>query len=147
MDKKIMEMTVKELFEKYCGKYEDEEYNIHGHGFRLIPASERELLQFRKNFEHYGVDKSVIDELEKYYSQSRSLFDYFNCDDIAMFDWWDEGDIWFGCLDDESFIYDSNIHKYAIGEAGSHDIGEFDTFMEMLEFYLKEGYDNGWNTN
>ena len=61
--------------------------------------------------------------------------------------WWDDDQkcIWFGCVDDNSFIYDANTHKYAIGEAGSNDFGEYDTFMEMLEAYLKYGYELGAN--
>lgn len=36
--------------------------------------------------------------------------------------------------------------KNTLGEAGSYNIGEYDTLMEMLEAYLKECFENGWNS-
>ena len=47
--------------------------------------------------------------------------------------------------DDLIVIYDDIDHKYGIGFAGNKDIGEYDTLMEMLEAYLKEGFENGSN--
>ena len=48
-------------------------------------------------------------------------------------------------MDDETFVYNTEHRKYAIGYAGSSDFGEYDSIMEMLEAYLKEGWENGWN--
>ena len=142
-------MTVLELCEKYCSKskYEENEYACFGGYFSIEPATEEELAAFRKNCQDHGVEQKVIEELEEYYRQNKSLFNYFTCDDIAIFDWWRDDDkiIWLGCHDDDSFICDCNTHTYAIGEAGSKDIGEFNTFMEMFEWYLKKGYEMGCN--
>ena len=140
-------MTVKELFDKYCKK-EGDEYICRGHYVSLDPASEEEIDAFKAMCGKFGVEQRVLDELVEYYSQSNSLFNYFVCNDLAMFDWWDgenQRSIWLGCLDDVSFIYDDIDHTYAIGEAGSKDLGEYATLMEMLEAFLKEGWENGWN--
>ena len=142
-------MTVKELFEKYCGKTEDNEYICRGHCVTLDPATYAELSGFRELCKEYGVDQQVVNELEEFYSQTNSLFNYFICNDRALFDGWEDDDqraIWLGCLDDESFIYDDINHKYVVGYAGSNDGGEYDSIMEMLEAYLKEGWENGWNS-
>lgn len=142
-----IKMTVKELFEKYCAK-EGNEYICHGHCITLEPASEEELESFRNHCREYNVAQRVASELEKYYRQSNSLFNYFVCDDKALFEWWEDGgqrSIWLGCLDDDCFIYNDIHHKYAVGFAGSSDLGEYDSLMEMLEAYLKEGQENGWN--
>ena len=114
-------MTLKELFEKYCA-LSKWGYVCNGHCVELTPASEEEIKAFRTICDKYGVEES-------------------------LFEWWDDDQkcIWFGCVDDNSFIYDANTHKYAIGEAGSNDFGEYDTFMEMLEAYLKYGYELGAN--
>ncbi len=140
-------MTVKELFEKYCSK-DKWGYCCNGHSVNLTPASEEEIKAFRDMCAKFGVEERIVSELEEYYRQTNNFLGYFNCDDLCLFDWW-EGDeqksIWLGCLDDDSFIYDSLTGKYAIGEAGDNSLGEYDTLMEMLEAYLKEGYENGWN--
>ncbi len=109
-------------------KTDDGEYIVRGHCFTLNPATE--------------------DELSNYYRQTNSFFDYFLCTDRSLFEWWEDNDqrsIWLGCLDENCFIYDDIDHKYAIGFAGSKDLGEYDSLMEMLESYLKEGFENGWN--
>lgn len=64
-------MTVKELFEKYCGKTEDNEYICRGHCVTLDPATDAELSGFRELCKEYGVDQQVVDELEEFYSQTR----------------------------------------------------------------------------
>ena len=142
-------MTVKELFDKYCKVENDGEYIVHGATFTLKPATDEELDRFKKLCAEYNVEQRIVEELTDYYSQNNNFFDYFICDDRALFEWWgDDGQrsIWLGCLDDDDcFIYDDIDHKYGIGFAGSKDIGEYDTLMEMLEAYLKEGYENGWN--
>ena len=141
-------MTVKELFEKYCAK-EGSDYICHGRCFELTPATEEEIQAFRNLCDEHGVDKRIVSELEEYYRQNNSFFDYFKCDDESLFEWWeDDGQrsIWLGCIDDDCFIYDDLTHNYAMGFAGGHDIGEYDTLMEMLEAYLKEGWENGWNS-
>ena len=140
-------MTVKELFDKYC-KIEDGEYIVHGQCVTLEPATEEELESFKKLCAEYNVEQRIVDELAEYYSQNKSLFGYFTCDDRGLFEWWqDDGQrsIWLGCAGDDCFIYDDIGHKYGIGFAGNKDIGEYDTLMEMLEAYLKEGFENGSN--
>jgi hypothetical protein len=141
-------MKVKELFEKYCKKTEAEEYICRGHYVTLDPASEEELEQFRKNCRDHHVEPRIEDELAGYYRQAGSLFNYFRCDDPLLFDWWQDDEqrsIWLGCLDDDSFIYDDIHHRYAVGFAGSSDSGVYDSLSEMLQAYLKEGQENGWN--
>lgn len=139
-------MTLKELFEKYCA-LSKWGYVCNGHCVELTPATEEEIKVFRTICDKYGVEQKIVDELEEYYRQNNNFFDYFRCDEESLFEWWDEDQkcIWFGCVDDDSFIYDANTHKYAIGEAGSNSFGEYDTFMEMLEAYLKYGYELGAN--
>ena len=141
-------MTVRELFEKYCKKTEEGEYVVHGSCITLNPATEEELESFRNLCREFGVEQNIVDELTEYYTQTNSFFNYSSCDDRELFEWWeDDGQrsIWLGCLGDESFIYDDISHKYAVGYAGSKDLGEYDSLMEMLEAYLKEGCEKGWN--
>ena len=140
-------MTVKDLFEKYCTKTEEGKYLCRCHRVTLRPASAEELQTFRDHCEEYGVEQQVEDELAEFYSQTNSLFNYFVCNDESIFEWWEdeEKSLWLGCMDDETFVYNAEHRKYAIGYAGSSDIGEYDSIIEMLEAYLKEGWENGWN--
>lgn len=141
-------MTVKELFEKYCKKTEDNEYIVRGSCIKLCPATSDELEGFRKLCREFNVEQCVEEELAEYFSQTNSFFGYSICDDRALFEWrQDDGQrsIWLGCLNDDCFVYDDMDHKYGIGFAGNKVFGEYDSVMEMLEAYLKEGYENGWN--
>lgn len=140
-------MTVKELFDKYC-TLEDGEYIVHGHCVTLEPATKEELESFKNLCAEYNVEQRIVDELTEYYSQNKSFFGYFICDERELFEWWGvdgQRSIWLGCVDDDCFIYDDIDHKYGIGFAGNKDVGEYDTLMEMLEAYLKEGFENGLN--
>ena len=141
-------MTVEELFEKYCKRNNEGEYIVHGSCITLCPATKEELETFEKLCKQRNVEQCVVDELMEYFSQTNSFFGYFPCTDETLFEWWQDDtqrSIWLGCLDDDCFIYDDIDHKYAIGFAGSKDSGEYDSVMEMLEAYLKTGYENGWN--
>lgn len=137
-------MNVKDLFEKYCSKYSETEYESHDHLVTLDPATNEEIRDFRKHCDSHNVDKKVADELETYYRQSNSFFNYFTCDDEMLFEWWDEGLIWLGNVDDDCFVYNAKTHRYAIGFAGDSSLGEYDTVMDMIQAYLVEGqeYDN-----
>lgn len=140
-------MTVQEMFDKYCKK-DSYGYNCHGANVTLKPASEQEIVEFKSLCRKYGVEPKIEEELEAYYRQNNNFFDYYTCNDSEIFSWWEgeeQRQIWLGCLDDDSFVYDETSGKYWIGEAGDDSIGTYDTLMEMFEAYLKEGWENGWN--
>ena len=139
-------MFVKELYAKYCKKYDDR-YICRGHLVSLVPATEEQLKSFTALCREYKVEQHIVDELVEYYKQANKLFNH-SCDDPILFEWWEDDEqksIWLGGLDCDSFVYDDLLHKYAIGIAGGNDFGEYDTLMEMLEAYLKEGYESGLN--
>lgn len=141
-------MTVKELFEKYCEKLGENEYVVHGACRKLCPATEPELEAFKNMCEEYHVEQRIMEELLDYYRQTNSFFGYHKCDDESLFEWWEDDEqrsIWLGNLNMDCFIYDDLDHKYGIGYAGDKELGAYDTVMEMLEAYLKEGYENGIN--
>ena len=97
------------------------EYIVHGQCVTLEPATEEELESFKKLCAEYNVEQRIVDELAEYYSQNKSLFGYFTCDDRGLFEWWQDDaqrSIWLGCADDDCFIYDDIDHKYGIGFAG-----------------------------
>ena len=140
-------MLVKELFEKYCKKYDEGQYICRGRIVKLVPATEEKLDSFKALCREYNVEQHIMDELVEYYKQANKFFTHL-CDDESLFEWWEDDEqkaIWLGNVDDDSFVYDDHLHKYAIGVACCNEFGEYDTLMEMLEAYLKEGYENGWN--
>lgn len=133
-------MDVKGLFDKYCYKIKENEYECHSTIIKLIPATPKELEGFKALCSEHGVEQRIEDELADFYSQCHSLFNYFVCNDSAIFDWWQsptQRKIWMAAIDDICFIYDDVSKKYAYGYAGGKEFGEFDTLEELLTDYIR----------
>ena len=130
-------MDVVGIFEKCCTK-EDEGYlcEIKGRIFEIIPATEEQIASFRKNCDEREVPEKIKEELTDYYRQNNSFFNYFTCDDVGIFEWWDDyRELWLGCIDMDVYRYSTEKGKYTIGDAGDPSYGEefeFDSIEEML---------------
>lgn len=123
---------LQELF----NKYNDECYE-----YFVKPATEEQLQVFLENCKTRNIPDNIIDELLEYYKLNNNFFDYFECDDLMIFEWYDEGDrcLWLGQRDLWTFRCLVDKHKYTIGDAGDDSFGEdyeFDTIEEMLRAFL-----------
>lgn len=115
-------------------KYKDGEYN-----YSCQSATESQLQEFIKNCMTYGVPAKIADELVAYYKLNNNFFEYFECDDLTIFEWYEEGCLWLGQRDLWTFRCLLEKHKYAIGDASEDSFGEdyeFDTIEEMLQAFL-----------
>ncbi len=115
-------------------KYNDEDYE-----YDCEPATEEQLQTFQKNCKTYNVPSAITEELLEYYKLNNNFFEYFECDDITIFEWYEDGCLWLGQRDLWTFRCLIDKHKYAIGDAGDESFGndyEFDTIEEMLEAFL-----------
>lgn len=134
-------MILIDLIEKYCEK-DGDAYIIHDHYFDIEPASEEQIKVFENRCREYGVEDEACAELVAFYRQSNSLFNYFACDDEAIFEWWNENkELWLGNVDKDTFRYSAERKKYGIGDASDFSYGdecEFNTLEEMIEGYLKD---------
>lgn len=121
---------VQELFDKY----NDECYE-----YSCRPATEKQLLVFLENCKTHNVPAEIVDELAEYYKLNNNFFEYFECDDSTIFEWYEQGCLWLGQRDLWTFRCLVDEHKYAIGDAGDDSFGEdykFDTIEEMLQAFL-----------
>ena len=131
-------IDVKSLYEKYCVRESDGKYYCEkdGHTYDIVPAKETELDTFKSNCESNNVPREIIEDLSAYFLQNNNFFNYYSCDDIGIFEWWnDYKELWLGCVDMDVFRYSSDLEKYTIGSAGDVSYGEkyeFDTIEEML---------------
>jgi hypothetical protein len=121
---------IQELF----NKYNDDAYE-----YLCTPATTKQLEMFKKNCKEYQVPDEIVSELLEYYKLNNNFFNYFECDDLMIFEWYEDGCLWLGQRDLWTFRCLVDKHKYAIGAAGDDSFGddyEFDTIEEMLEAFL-----------
>lgn len=117
------------LFDKYRNNYR----------LSCKPATENQLQGFRKNCMDYGISTEIMDELVAYFKLNNSFFGYFECDNILIFEWCEQGCLWLGQRELWTFRCLLEKHKYAIGDASEDSFGEdyeFDTIEEMLQAFL-----------
>lgn len=135
---------VKDVYQKYFKNVSENKYewDLIGRTFEIIPANNEEIASFRKNCESHNVPAKIENELTAYYRQNNNFFNYFSCDDLSIFEWWDERkELWLGCVDMDVFRYCSGIGKYTIGDVGDVSYGdkyEFDSIEDMLNAIFYE---------
>ena len=120
---------IQALFDKYRDNYK----------LSCKPATEKELQEFRKNCIAYGIPTEIMNQLVEYYKLNNNFFGYFECDNILIFEWCDQGCLWLGQSDMWTFRCLLKKHKYAIGDASEDSFGEdyeFNTIEEMLQTFL-----------
>ena len=117
-------------------KYKDNlDYDV-----TIEPATKDELDEFKNNCKEYGVSQDTTNKLLDYYKMNNNFFNYFTCDDEAIFEWYeDTKELWLGQRDDSVFRYVEESGKFTIGDASNISFGEeyeFDSIMEMLESFI-----------
>ena len=121
---------IQELFNQYNDEY---------YKYSCEPATEEQIQIFLENCITHDVPADITKELVEYYKLNNNFFKYFKCDDIEIFEWYDQGCLWLGQRDLWTFRCIVDKHKYAIGDAGNDSFGEdyeFDTIEEMLQAFL-----------
>ncbi len=108
----------------------------------IEPATPDELNCFINNYHKYNILDEEISDLLDYYKLNNNVFNYYKCDDIAIFEWYDtEKSLWLGQKDLYTFRYFPKEGKYTIGDASSISFGpdyEFKSITEMLEAFISK---------
>lgn len=121
---------IEEIFSKYNNDNEGD----------IVPATSQELKTFIHNCNANNIPVNIVDDLVEYYKLSNSFFNYYKCDDSAIFEWYkDDGCLWLGQKDLWTFRCLVDKRKYSIGDASNDSFGpkyEFDTIDDMLESFL-----------
>ena len=114
----------------------------------MKPASESALKLFALRVNERKVPKDVVAQLTDFYSILDGVpcldsLDIHRCDDIIIFEWWDERELWLGQRDFYTLRWSWSKDRFCIGDAGNVSFSpndEYHTFAEALR-YMVEMYD------
>jgi hypothetical protein len=114
----------------------------------ITPASQRALDVFKTRADERKVPQDVAEQLIDFYSIVDGVpcldsLDIHRCDDVIIFEWWDEQELWLGQRDVYTLRWSSSNARFCIGDAGNVSCSadhEYRTFVEAL-FHMVNLYD------
>jgi hypothetical protein len=106
---------------------------------KMTPASAAELKVFRDRAKERDVPVEAVKELSRFYQLSNGVpcldsLDIHRCEDILLFEWWEDGELWLGGRDMNVFRWTGG--KYCIGDAANASYGsdsDFQTLVDLIE--------------
>lgn len=87
------------------------------YNLQMTPASDDSLKAFKERATSHDVPTEVIEELSNYYAMVGGTPWIHKCDDVIVFEWWNEGELWLGQRDLYTLRWTNN--RYCIGDAGN----------------------------
>ena len=81
---------IQKIFDKYDNEFCE---------YKCKPATEKQIQAFIENCKTYNVPAEIVSELVEYYKLNNNFFDYFECDDSAIFEWYEQDCLWLGQRD------------------------------------------------
>jgi len=111
----------------------------------MKPARKRSLDVFKTRVEDRKVPHAVVTQLMDFYSITDGVpcldsLDIHRCDDLILFEWWDQKELWLGQRDFYTLRWSSTKERFCIGDAGNVSFSESDecrTFGEALLHMVK----------
>lgn len=105
----------------------------------MSPANAGALAVFLRRAAEKGVPSKAIDQLAEFYTVTDGVpcldsFDFHRCDDVTLFEWWDDEELWLAQRDFYTMRWSHG--KFCLGDAGTVSFGneyEFDSLTELLE--------------
>ena len=130
---------IRQLLAKLFTLYEEE----------MVPAPKESLDSFRDLATTKGVPSDVIDQLVAFYEVTNGVpcldsFDFHSCDDMILFEWWDDQELWLGQRDCDTLRWAN--HRFCLGDATDASYGpeyEYATLLALIEGALRDWYDEG----
>lgn len=109
-------------------------------GKELVPATDEQLASFESQASERGVPRSVVEELMSFYRITNGFegldgCDFHRCDDIILYEWWDDDELWLGQRDFYSLRW-CEESGYCLGQAGDRSFSKEDEH-DSLEGLLK----------
>ena len=117
---------------------------VDGDDYKIRPSTKEQIDIFTQRALDNGVDIKVIKQLVDLYE----VADYFYyeiiiafhpCDDLTIFGWWGDKELWLGQRDFYTLRWASD--KFCLGDASNvsfSDEYQFDTLIELIECCIKE---------
>ena len=118
---------------------------FHAYDVAMKPASENSLDLFRARATEYRVSHEVVTQLVDFYSVVNGVpclnsLDIHRCDDLIIFEWWDQQELWLGQRDFYTLRWSSSRSRFCIGDASNVSFSpgdEYGTFTEALRHMVK----------
>ena len=113
-------------------------------GYKFQPATKENILIFTQRAIENGVDIKVIKQLVDLYEVAdyfyyEIIIAFYPCDDLTIFEWWSDKELWLGQRDFYTLRYANN--KFCLGDASSVSFSEeyeFNTLIELIEGCIKD---------
>jgi hypothetical protein len=107
--------------------------------YEIIPATEKQLSTFVEMASQRGVEQLVIEQLLDLYQVDNEfgyeiILAFHSCDDVILFEWWDDKEIWLGQRDFYTLRWANS--KFCLGDASNVSFSEkyeFATLIELIE--------------
>ena len=118
------------------------------HGKEMLPADAGGLGTFKGRAAERGVPLKVIRQLEEFYNVTNGIpcldsFDLHACDDMILFEFWDDMELWIGQRDMYMIRWSAEKDRFCLGDASDISFGdeyEFDSLIGLLEKAFSEWY-------
>jgi len=114
----------------------------------IIPATEEQIAEFKKNAIKKGVPEKTILELESFYQITNGIpcidsLSIHKVNDIIIFEFWDDNELWIGQRDLNIIRWKND--KYHLGSAANLNYGNeyiSDSLVGILEIGINDWYSN-----
>ena len=111
----------------------------------IKPADENLLNVFKERLRERKVPAKVAEQLANFYSVVDGVpcldsLDIHRCEDLVIFEWWDQQELWLGQRDFYTLRWSSAKERFCIGDAGNVSFSasdEYRTFIEALRRMVK----------
>jgi hypothetical protein len=125
---------IRELLKLLENKYSDD----------LIPATTKNINDFKTKAESKGVNSSVIEQLSDLYSiadnyMAEVILGFHSCKDDILYEWWNEKELWLGQRDFNTIRWANG--KFCLGDAVSvsySEKNEYDTLIDLIKGCIEE---------
>lgn len=112
-------------------------------------ASQSSLNLFRSRATERKVPIEVVNQLANFYSNVDGVpcldsLDIHRCDDLILFEWWDQQELWLGQRDFYTLRWSSSKERFCIGDAGNVSFSESDEYRSFAEAlrHMVKSYDS-----
>ena len=104
------------------------------HGCRVKSAPEESLTIFKLRAHGHGVPDEVTKQLTSFYLQVAEVpcldsFVVHGCNEIIIFEWWQDGELWLGTRDYYILRWSSEKARFCIGDANNVSFSNEEEFI------------------
>jgi hypothetical protein len=104
----------------------------------MKPATEAAITLFKARALEREIPADVVTQLADFYSVVDGVpgldsLDIHRCDDLILFEWWDQQELWLGQRDFHTLRWSSSKERFCIGDASDVSFSESDEYLTFAE--------------